>query len=149
MPLRISNKMDNGEMLKFVFESFDGDKNGDLNCKEVETLFNAMRNALMDSDVELDIWFKFPSMSFEQFKKQLEPYLDHVSRLVEEFHEYDVDKSGYICADDLEAIFFDFGLEIANKEIHDVVEKVDVNGNGKICFKEFLEAGAICFTKLL
>ena len=142
-------KKRNDEAMRFVFDAFDDNKNGYLECREVEVLYNALRAAMLDSPIKVSISFTFPWMTFDQFKEQCTPYVDELQRMVDEFRTYDADGSGKVGAKDLEAIFFDFGLDIGADRIHRIVETVDKDKDGEICFKEFMEAEAKCFTSFL
>lgn len=66
----------------------------------------------------------------QEYRKTLKIYFDGIK----------ADKDNdYILIEDLEDPFITLGLATSRKEVREIVEKYDDNGNGKIEFEEFLE----------
>ena len=53
------------------------------------------------------------------------------------FNYYDKDNTGYIEAIDIKEIFED--TDITDKQIHEMLDAVDQNGDRKISFEEFVD----------
>lgn len=66
----------------------------------------------------------------EKYRKILKTYFDSIKS--------DKDND-YILIEDLEDPFITLGLAKSRKEVREIVELYDDNGNGKIEFEEFLE----------
>ena len=66
----------------------------------------------------------------QKYRKTLKTYFDSLKASKD---------NDYIMIDDLEDPFITLGLAKTRKEVHDIVELYDDNGNGKIEFDEFLD----------
>lgn len=64
---------------------------------------------------------------------------EDILELKEAFDLFDADKSGSIDPKELKDVIEDFGLDEKNAAIFDMISEIDVDGNGKIEFGEFLD----------
>jgi Ca2+/Na+ antiporter len=60
--------------------------------------------------------------------------------LGEAFKNYDLNKSGFLTKDELGLVLADFHEAVPAHELDDVFNDIDKDGNGKICFDEFILA---------
>ena len=60
--------------------------------------------------------------------------------LGEAFKNYDLNKSGFLTKDDLGLVLADFHEAVPAHELDDVFNDIDKDGNGTICFDEFIVA---------
>jgi Ca2+-binding EF-hand superfamily protein len=60
-----------------------------------------------------------------------------VSQIV--FEKHDADGSGFINAAELRSLCMDFGHYLSDEELSLAVKKLDVNGDGKITYSEFIQ----------
>eukprot|EP00357_Protocruzia_adherens_P006319 CAMPEP_0114990346 /NCGR_PEP_ID=MMETSP0216-20121206/10739_1 /TAXON_ID=223996 /ORGANISM="Protocruzia adherens, Strain Boccale" /LENGTH=483 /DNA_ID=CAMNT_0002353499 /DNA_START=1089 /DNA_END=2540 /DNA_ORIENTATION=- len=65
---------------------------------------------------------------------------DDLKNLKQAFMEIDKDNTGMITFDELEDAMKAQNLQLAQDEIHKIIEKVDYQGNGKINYTEFIAA---------
>lgn len=56
------------------------------------------------------------------------------------FRVFDKHNRGYICASDLRAVLQCLGEDLSEEEIEDMIKEVDVDGDGRIDFYEFVHA---------
>jgi calmodulin len=63
---------------------------------------------------------------------------DKISEFREAFEIFDKDKDGYITIKELGEIMKNLGQTPSETELQDMINEVDIDGNGNIDFKEFL-----------
>jgi calmodulin len=63
---------------------------------------------------------------------------DKISEFREAFEIFDKDKDGYITIKELGEIMKNLGQTPTETELQDMINEVDIDGNGNIDFKEFL-----------
>jgi calmodulin len=63
---------------------------------------------------------------------------ERISEFREAFEMFDKDKDGYITIKELGEIMKNLGHGPTEQEVNDMVNEVDVDGNGNIDFKEFI-----------
>ena len=63
---------------------------------------------------------------------------EKIQEFKEAFKIFDKDKDGYITIKELGEIMKSLGQIPSESELHDMVNEVDIDGNGNIDFKEFL-----------
>jgi calmodulin len=63
---------------------------------------------------------------------------DKIAEFREAFEIFDKDKDGYITIKELGEIMKNLGQQPTEAELQDMINEVDVDGNGNIDFKEFL-----------
>ena len=129
--------------LRFVFEWFDTNGDGRVDSEELNILFGALQ--LPVPDIELELALLGTSLDFDEFVEVLSPHTKHVSHLLNTFRSFDMDNDGFVDATDLRQMFDEFGIDVENEEIDEIIERIDQNANGKIDFKEYLQAGSACF----
>ena len=62
---------------------------------------------------------------------------DRISQFREAFEMFDKDKDGYITFKELADIMKNLGHGPSDQELNDMINEVDIDGNGNIDFKEF------------
>ena len=63
---------------------------------------------------------------------------DKINEFKEAFNIFDKDKDGYITTKELGDIMKNLGQSPSEAELQDMINEVDIDGNGTIDFKEFL-----------
>ena len=63
---------------------------------------------------------------------------DKIAELKEAFEIFDKDKDGYITIKELGEIMKNLGQAPTESELQDMINEVDMDGNGNIDFKEFI-----------
>ncbi|XP_068205539.1 uncharacterized protein [Palaemon carinicauda] len=68
------------------------------------------------------------------------PGEDEEKELRDAFKIFDKHGRGYICASDLRAVLQCLGEDLSEEEIEDMIREVDIDGDGRIDFEEFVKA---------
>ena len=78
------------------------------------------------------------AFTLEEFKNFIK-VVDCPDRVIEAFKTIDKDKNGYLDKDELFIIMSNFGGNLSQNEMDEIYNKVDVNHDGKIDYKEFVD----------
>ncbi|KAK8390691.1 hypothetical protein O3P69_010418 [Scylla paramamosain] len=68
------------------------------------------------------------------------PAEDEEKEMRDAFKIFDKHERGYICASDLRAVLQCLGEDLSEEEIEDMIREVDIDGDGRIDFEEFVKA---------
>ena len=63
---------------------------------------------------------------------------DQIAEYKDAFDMYDRDKSGEISVKELSSLFRSLGHDMKYDEVKELVDEVDLSGNGEISFDEFI-----------
>ncbi|XP_064610593.1 neo-calmodulin-like [Liolophura sinensis] len=136
--------------LREAFRLFDKDGDGSITTGELGTVMrnlgqypssDELEQMLTEIDIDGDGTF-----SFEEFV-QVMANMGGLSENTEENEEEELrqafkvfDKSGcgYICASDLRAVLQCMGEDLTEEEIDEMIAEVDIDGDGRIDFEEFI-----------
>ena len=135
---------ENDQKLRKIFEALDSDHNGYIDKKELLKEYNkyfpgttrkqlkVINNFLETADVDNN-----GKIDYAEFLTAMNLGNKEISKntLKEVFNYYDHDKNGVIEAKDIKEIFEDTGL--SDKEIHDIIDEVDLNDDRSLSFDEF------------
>ncbi|CAH1801598.1 unnamed protein product [Owenia fusiformis] len=136
--------------LKEAFRLFDKDGDGSIDTEELGTVMrnlgqfpssDELTRMLEEIDIDGDGQF-----SFEEFV-QLMANMGSISEDAEEDEEeelrqafmvFDRQGCGYIGASDLRAVLQNIGEDLTEEEIDEMIAEVDIDGDGRIDFEEFI-----------
>ncbi|XP_055546572.1 neo-calmodulin isoform X2 [Wyeomyia smithii] len=136
-----------------AFRLFDKDNDGSITKEELGTVMRSLgqfarveelEQMLMEIDVDGD-----GNVSFEEFVDIMSNMTDTVAEasadqeereLRDAFRVFDKHNRGYITASDLRAVLQCLGEDLDEEEIEDMIKEVDVDGDGRIDFYEFVHA---------
>ncbi|CAD7087425.1 unnamed protein product [Hermetia illucens] len=137
-----------------AFRLFDKDGDGCITKEELGTVMRSLgqfarveelQEMLLEIDVDGD-----GNVSFEEFvdilsnmttdQTGLSPADQEERELRDAFRVFDKHNRGYITASDLRAVLQCLGEDLDEDEIEDMIKEVDVDGDGKIDFYEFVHA---------
>ncbi|KAK8850111.1 Calcineurin subunit B [Tritrichomonas musculus] len=133
------------KLLKKEFRSIDTDHSGELDRKELETFmlknnfeteFAHLAIKLFDENGDGLISFK-EFVNFTQALAKLDKDPNLLQRML--FTTLDKDDSGYLEENEIRSFFRDFADEkLSDEEIHNVIENLDTNCDGKLSFDELM-----------
>ncbi|XP_058978497.1 alpha-actinin A [Musca domestica] len=138
-----------------AFRLFDKDGDGCITKEELGTVMRSLgqfarveelQEMLQEIDVDGD-----GNVSFEEFvdilsnmayedKSGLSSADQEERELRDAFRVFDKHNRGYITASDLRAVLQCLGEDLDEEEIEDMIKEVDVDGDGRIDFYEFVHA---------
>ncbi|XP_032664057.1 calmodulin-like isoform X2 [Odontomachus brunneus] len=158
-PKRSSSKapaISKSQMKEFreAFRLFDKDGDGTITKEELGRVMRSLgqfaraeelRTMLQEIDIDGD-----GNVSFEEFVEIVSnigastaaPTDQHQEEqeLRDAFRVFDKHNRGYITASDLRAVLQCLGEDLSEEEIEDMIKEVDVDGDGRIDFYEFVHA---------
>jgi len=74
---------------------------------------------------------------------------DEERRLKELFDDIDTGHKGYITHDDLKSLCADFGREVPDEKIKELISKADPTNSGKVTFDNFKKGMSVAIPKLI
>ena len=144
--LYIASRLDENEInnLKKAFEAFDKVNDGQITFQELKEGLLQLKSANINEE---EIKRLFDSIDVDKngridYSEFLAATLQKVNyskqeRLLEAFHKFDKDNSGFITKDELISTLK--ASKSQEKEIEEIIKAVDKNGDGNIDYMEFLE----------
>ncbi|XP_055302538.1 calmodulin-beta isoform X2 [Sitodiplosis mosellana] len=136
-----------------AFRLFDKDGDGSITKEELGSVMRSLgqfartteiTEMLLEIDIDGD-----GNVSFEEFVDILSNMTDATAEssadqeereLRDAFRVFDKHNRGYITASDLRAVLQCLGEDLDEDEIEDMIKEVDVDGDGRIDFYEFVHA---------
>ena len=150
---------------KDAFDMYDRDKSGDISAKELASLFRSLGHKMSDSEIK-DMIDAIDtsgdgSISFDEFiylmqkieimENENKPKVEEIiikiePKIVEEddeiikaFKVFDTDNSGTLNKIELRHILTRIGDKFSDEEVDDIFKAADMDGNGEIDYKEFVQ----------
>ncbi|GFR60289.1 calmodulin [Elysia marginata] len=135
------------EEYRQAFELLDPTDEGSVTKEKLEQFLWALGHRPTHTEVcyivadatqgsSLKIYFR----GFLHLAKELTTPEDEEKELLETFRIFDKNRDGYIGASDLRFVLSRLGREITEEEADHMINEVDLDGDGRISFKEFVEA---------
>ncbi|XP_012938778.1 calmodulin-A [Aplysia californica] len=136
--------------LREAFRLFDKDGDGSISTEELGTVMrnlgqfpstDELNQMLQEIDINGDGTF-----SFEEFVQVManvggiseNSEEDEEEELRQAFRVFDKSGCGYITPSDLRAVLQCMGEELTEEEIDEMIAEVDIDGDGRIDFEEFI-----------
>ena len=106
--------------------------------KEVRTLVKELDR---DGDGTIDVAEFLDTVGSGSKRDVIHKALVKRSGIRKAFEKYDKDGNGYITNDEFRKVVEDkYSATLSSKEIKKLMKAADTNGDGKICYEEFLKA---------
>ena len=126
-----------------AFKQVDREESGSISLLLLDKLLIAANENISDQEIDdaLDYMGKDreeDAFTLEEFKNFIK-VVDCPDRVIEAFKTIDKDKNGYLDKDELFIIMSNFGGNLSQNEMDEIYNKVDVNHDGKIDYKEFVD----------
>ncbi|XP_050691227.1 neo-calmodulin-like [Eriocheir sinensis] len=135
-----------------AFRLFDKDEDGTITKQELGQFMRNLGQFATEEELqvmldEIDIDGD-GTFSFNEFVEIVcnmggggeRPSEDEEKELRDAFKIFDKHERGYICASDLRAVLQCLGEDLSEEEIEDMIREVDIDGDGRIDFEEFVKA---------
>lgn len=136
--------------LRQAFRLFDKDGDGSITTDELGTVMrnlgqfpslDELNTMLKEIDIDGDGTF-----SFEEFVQVManmgglaeQSEEDEEEELRQAFRVFDKSGCGYITPSDLRAVLQNIGEDLTEEEIDEMIAEVDIDGDGRIDFEEFI-----------
>lgn len=153
---KIPSNISKSQMKEFreAFRLFDKDGDGSITKEELGRVMRSLgqfaraeelRTMLQEIDIDGD-----GNVSFEEFVEIVSniganetaptDQDQEEQELRDAFRVFDKHNRGYITASDLRAVLQCLGEDLSEEEIEDMIKEVDVDGDGRIDFYEFVHA---------
>ena len=135
---------ENDTKLRKIFESLDNDHNGYIDKKELIDQYKKFFPGTTEKQIKIINTFLESADANNNGKIDYAEFMTAMNlgnkeigekTLKEVFDYYDYNKNGVIEASDIREIFEDTGL--SDKEIHEMLDDVDLNEDRKLSFEEF------------
>lgn len=142
----ISRKLylENDKKLRKIFQELDKDNSGDIDTHEIYSKYKLFFPGTpekkwkeIESLIEVADTNKNGKIDYAEFLTVIGMSNIEMNKKIlrNVFDFYDDNKNGYIEASDIKEIFEDTGL--SDKQIHEMLDEVDLNGDRQISFEEF------------
>ena len=128
-----------------AFLLFDDDGDGAVNKEELGAVMRSLGLSLNEADLQELISNVDPignKIDLSCFLNIMELLKAKDSRVEDEFREVfnvlDIDGSGFITATELKQVMTDLGDNPSDTEVEELMRHADIDGDGKVSFKEFV-----------
>lgn len=133
------------EALRFLFDTFDSNKNGMMEREEMRVMVQALQHPPHGKEFK----HALPSaaIGFDAFKIWLGPHRRSVQRMADLFSRYDKDNSGSISRKELEAMLYHLRIDTEDQQIAEIVRQSVEESHGEIDFRAFIRSSSLCFMR--
>ncbi|CAL8077348.1 unnamed protein product [Calicophoron daubneyi] len=128
-----------------AFNSFDLNRDGEIDCEELEKALRKLgleptkgEVKAMIKQVDTDNSGTMNFMEFITMVEQKKKYQDTDENLRKSFKFFDKDGDGYITAVELKSVISKVNTNVTTKEIEEMIKKVDKNKDGRLDYDEFI-----------
>ncbi|XP_073050047.1 probable calcium-binding protein CML15 [Primulina eburnea] len=134
------------KQLKDIFDRFDMDRDGSLTQLELAALLRSLglkptgdqlHAMLANMDANGNGSIEFDELVGAILPDLNEQVLINQDQLLEVFRSFDRDGNGYITAAELAGQMAKMGQPLTYRELSDMMQEADTNGDGVISFNEF------------
>ncbi|VDI64645.1 Hypothetical predicted protein [Mytilus galloprovincialis] len=146
---------DTEEEIREAFRVFDKDGSGSISANDLRHIMTNLGDKLPDEEVdemiqEADLdgdgqidYIEFNSMLTRHFsmpwRSSEDLSEDQIAEFKEAFSLFDKDGDGTITTKELGTVMRSLGQNPTESELQDMINEVDIDGNGQIDFEEFLQ----------
>mmetsp|Transcript_8757 Transcript_8757/g.12043 ORF Transcript_8757/g.12043 Transcript_8757/m.12043 type:complete len:182 (-) Transcript_8757:92-637(-) len=121
--------------LQACFKMFDKDSDGRISSTELKDVFKTigleptaedLKNMMLEADVQDD------ELDFEHFVKMMASQMENSDSII---NCYDED---FISVPELKHVMLALGEDLSDNDLEAMIEEADINGDGKLNYKEFV-----------
>ncbi|KAK3737956.1 hypothetical protein RRG08_028579 [Elysia crispata] len=140
-------KKDQIEVYKRAFQLLDPTNEGMITTEKLEHFMRALGQRPTHTEVcyivadategsALKIYFS----AFFHLSSEHSTPDEEEKELFETFRIFDKNRDGYICPSELREILYSLGQGVSEDEVDDIIAEVDLDGDGRISYDEFVKA---------
>ncbi|XP_066931770.1 uncharacterized protein [Clytia hemisphaerica] len=123
-----------------LFDTFDCDMNGRISRRELKAVFKALNVTINDENLRSMFHSadkdKSGFIEFGEFVRVFSP--PSQDELLNAFKRFDKNGDGFLTPDEVKEVLRDANQPATDRNVTEMIESVDSNGDGKINYKEFL-----------
>ena len=132
-----------------IFDSYDINKNGKIERKEmkiilkklgkngtqeeIDEIWRAMNKIDSDSTISFDDFIEFINR-FNLTKNSMS-----TDDIINAFQIFDRNHDGTISINEFKHILMDLGQKFSENEVNEIIKEIDLDDNGKINYREFVQ----------
>lgn len=151
---------DQTSKFRLVFEQFDKSGDGNISakelrnvlrqlgqnadtksCKKIIKMYDKNKSNRMEFKEFLDMManvFQYHLCNPEASSETKTANAERKAKIEDLFNSLDADESGYIDADEIVKLTESLGEKLTLEEVHEMIEQVDKDGDGKVNKEEFV-----------
>lgn len=133
-------------VFKEAFSLFDRDCDGTISQKDLGSVMRSLGKhpteeelQRMINNVDTDGNGNIDFHEFLSLMKQKPKDLDSEEEMREAFKVFDKDGNGLISAEELSQVMTELGEDLTDKEIDEMMNEADIDGDGYIDYEEFVQ----------
>ena len=132
-----------------LFDSYDLNKNGKIERKEMKTILKKLGKEGTEEEIE-QIWKSMnkiesdSTISFNDFiefikRFNLSKNTMSTDDIINAFQIFDRNHDGTISINEFKHILMDLGQKFSEDEVNEIITEIDLDNNGKINYRDFVE----------
>ena len=132
--------------IRDAFDMFDYDNDQTISLDELQSVMSSCGIYITEEEArdilkEFDTEHTGGNLSFEDFLKLMSTKEtgELNSEIKEAFKFFDKDGDGSITAEEVKTVMAALGEELTDNEILEMIKEADSNGNGCVCYEDFLK----------
>ena len=135
------------KLMKEVLDLYDPDNEGFVKSRDIAKILRAMGRTLEDDDEQNFVQAADPDntgkISKDNFLATVEAMFslakEEVNELLEAFKVFDLKNTGKISVKNFKKVLTDIGQEFSEEEVEDILKYIDIDRDGNINIKDFIQ----------
>ena len=135
------------KLMKEVLDLYDPDNEGFVKSRDIAKILRAMGRTLEDDDEQNFVQAADPDntgkISKDNFLATVEAMFslakEEVNELLDAFKVFDLKNTGKISVKKFKKVLTDIGQDFSEEEVEDILKYIDVDRDGNINIKDFIQ----------
>jgi len=130
-----------------AFELYDKDRDGHITIKELTAVLRTTNSDITHDQIQSIISQADTTgtgkLNLEDFVNLMSNYyseLDCEEEVINAFRVFDKEGKGTIPSNELKHVMTTLGDKLTNEEVDEMIREADTNGDGIICYEDFVRA---------
>ena len=137
----VDRNTDRIEKFGRAFSVFDKDGDGHITITELEAVMTSLGIDFTEEELEDMIHLLDTdgsgTVDFPEFLTIMASERDEVEEIREAFEVFDINKNGFISAEELRQVMTDMGENVTAEEVDEMIRAADMDNDGLVSFGEF------------